>query len=176
MSSCLVFVAKTKNDSLLVFEWLSVILPNLVIQAPIFSITLLNQAKEKCGGRGGGSGRGGAGNRSLMNCSSFFPIIFFFASLKTTTQNQFQIILLFCYLITLFFFLFHPSCVAYGSSQARDWIWAEWWPMQQLHPCWILNPLCQAKAQTQASAVTQATAVRFLTPRATVETLDYCFL
>lgn len=47
------------------------------------------------------------------------------------------------------FFSFLVAPTAWGSSRARDQIWASAQPMPQLRQCGILNPQCQAGDQTQ---------------------------
>ena len=55
--------------------------------------------------------------------------------------------------------------MAYGSSQAREWIQAT-----AVTNVGSFNPLCWARDQTHVSEATQAAAVSFLTHRATVGT------
>ena len=102
---------------------------------------------------------------------SFFIILFEFhlvhkfANLK---EKQWEVIFLTkafffnSFLIFNFFFLFMATPGAYGSSQARDQIWAAaarlhnsntkpklcLWPSLQLRQCWILNPLSKARDRT----------------------------
>ena len=59
-----------------------------------------------------------------------------------------------------FFFMATPA--AYGSSQARDWIWAA-----AATYTGSFNPLCWARDQTHTFAVTRDAAVGFLTQWAT---------
>ena len=88
-----------------------------------------------------------------------------------------------CYCIFLFCFVFFflmATPATYGSSWARDWIWA---PAVTYDLCLncanarSFNPLCQAGDQTHASSVTWTIAVGFThcTTAGTPLVIDKCF-